>query len=128
MAVRKKARSKTKAKRKKARVTKAATRRRTAPVRKNKTARTRATKKVPVRQPPKKVGSTANIQNSSAIVELDQRIGLIRQNINDLVEQAAAFSGAGDESRTADRLAQQEQELARLTKLRDDLSRKSDER
>jgi hypothetical protein len=58
--------------------------------------------------------------------QLDQRIAMIRQNINDLVEQAAAFSGAGDESRTADRIAQQEHELARLTKLRDNPSRKSD--
>jgi uncharacterized small protein (DUF1192 family) len=49
------------------------------------------------------------------IAELDERIALIRQNISDLVEQAAAYSGAGDESRTADRIAQQEEELARLT-------------
>jgi hypothetical protein len=53
------------------------------------------------------------------IAELDQHIAMIRQNINDLVEQAAAYSGAGDESRTADRLAQQEQELARLIAQRD---------
>jgi hypothetical protein len=38
-----------------------------------------------------------------------------------LGEQAAAYSGAGDESRTADRLAQQEQELARLTAQREAL-------
>ena len=58
------------------------------------------------------------------LAELDRRIALIRQNINDLVEQAAAYSGAGDESRAADRIAQQEQELRRLTKLRDELARK----
>jgi hypothetical protein len=52
------------------------------------------------------------------LAELDARIAAIRQNINDLVEQAAAYSGAGDESRTADRIAQQEQELARLNELR----------
>ena len=63
-----------------------------------------------------------------SIAELDQRIAAIRQNINDLVEQAAAYSGAGDESRIADRIAQQEQELARLTKLRDDLAGKSGKR
>jgi len=62
------------------------------------------------------------------IAELDARIAAIRQNINDLVEQAAAYSGAGDESRAADRIAQQEQELARLTKLRDELSGKSGRR
>jgi hypothetical protein len=57
------------------------------------------------------------------IAELDQRIRAIRQNINDLVEQAAAYSGAGDESRAADRIAQQEQELARLIAQRDALQK-----
>lgn len=56
------------------------------------------------------------------LAELDQRIAAIRQNISDLVEQAAAYSGAGDERRAADRIAQQEEELRRLTKLRDKLS------
>jgi hypothetical protein len=56
------------------------------------------------------------------IAELDARIAAVRQNINDLVEQAAAYSGAADESRIADRIASQEQELARLRKLRDSLS------
>jgi hypothetical protein len=58
------------------------------------------------------------------IAELDRRIALIRQNINDLVEQAAAYSGAGDESRAADRIAQQEQELRRLIEQRDALAKK----
>jgi hypothetical protein len=44
---------------------------------------------------------------------------VVRQNIAGLVEQAAAFSGAGDEARAADRIAEQEQELARLIALRD---------
>ncbi len=57
------------------------------------------------------------------IAELDQRIALIRQNISDLVEQAAAYSGAADESRAADRIAQQEEELRRLTALRDSISK-----
>jgi hypothetical protein len=57
------------------------------------------------------------------LAELDQRIAAVRQNIRDLVEQAAAYSGAGDESRTADRIAQQEQELRRLTALRDKISK-----
>jgi hypothetical protein len=55
------------------------------------------------------------------IAELEERIAMIRQNINDLVEQAAAYSGAGDESRTADRIAEQERELAKLIDLRDAL-------
>jgi predicted ATPase len=53
------------------------------------------------------------------ITELEERIAMIRQNIAELVEQAAAFSGAGDEARSAHRIAEQEQELARLIALRD---------
>jgi hypothetical protein len=56
-----------------------------------------------------------------SITELEQRIAGIRQNINDLMENAAAYSGAEDEDRNADRIAQQEEELARLVKLRDAL-------
>ena len=58
------------------------------------------------------------------ITELDERIAIIRQNISELVEQAAAYSGAEDEARTADRIAVQEQELARLIGLRDALLRR----
>jgi hypothetical protein len=52
------------------------------------------------------------------IRELEKRIAVVRQNIAGLVEQAAAFSGAGVEARAADRIAEQEQELARLIALR----------
>jgi hypothetical protein len=41
--------------------------------------------------------------------------------IEQLIEQAAANSGAGDEARNADRLAQQNEELDRLVKQRDEL-------
>jgi hypothetical protein len=41
-----------------------------------------------------------------------------------LVEQAAGYSGAEDEERNADRIAQQTEELDRLTKQRDALARK----
>jgi len=58
------------------------------------------------------------------IIEFDERIAMIRENINELVEQAAAYSGAEDENRTADRIAEQEQELAKLIKLRDALLRR----
>jgi uncharacterized small protein (DUF1192 family) len=53
--------------------------------------------------------------------ELDDRIAIVRDNIRQLIEQAAAQSGAGDESRNADRLADQQAELERLTKERDAL-------
>jgi hypothetical protein len=41
-----------------------------------------------------------------SIAALDERIAIIRQNINELMEQAAAYSGAGDENRNADWIAQ----------------------
>jgi hypothetical protein len=53
--------------------------------------------------------------------ELDDRIAIVRANIRQLIEQAAASSGAGDEARNADRLAEQQDELDRLIKQRDAL-------
>ena len=61
---------------------------------------------------------------SLSLPELEKRIAIIRDNIRQLVEQAAAFSGAEDEARNADRIAQQTQELERLTKQRDALLKK----
>jgi hypothetical protein len=58
------------------------------------------------------------------LAELDRRIAIVRDNIRQLIEQAAGFSGAGDEARNADRLAQQNEELERLTKQRDALAKK----
>jgi hypothetical protein len=57
------------------------------------------------------------------LLDLDQRIALIRDNLRELVEQAAAYSGAADESRTADRIAQQEARLAALLKEREALAK-----
>jgi uncharacterized small protein (DUF1192 family) len=54
-----------------------------------------------------------------SIPELENRIAILRDNIRQLVEQAAASSGAGDESRNADRIAEQTEELERLIKERD---------
>jgi hypothetical protein len=53
--------------------------------------------------------------------ELNDRIAILRDNIRQLIEQAAASSGAADESRNADRLAEQNEELERLIKQRDAL-------
>jgi hypothetical protein len=56
--------------------------------------------------------------------ELDDRIAILRDNLRQLTEQAAALSGAGDEARLADRIAEQEAELDRLVKQRDALDAK----
>jgi uncharacterized small protein (DUF1192 family) len=65
------------------------------------------------------------MSNSSlSVAELDERIAIVRENIRQLVEQAAGYSGAEDEERNADRIAQQTEELDRLTKQRDALAKK----
>jgi uncharacterized small protein (DUF1192 family) len=56
-----------------------------------------------------------------SLSELDDRIAIIRDNIRQLVEQAAAVSGSQNETLVADRIAQQTDELERLSKARDDL-------
>lgn len=54
-----------------------------------------------------------------SIEELDRRIAILRENLRQLIEQAAARSGAADEALASDRIAQQSEELDRLTKERD---------
>jgi len=58
-----------------------------------------------------------------SIKELDERIAIARDNIRQLIEQAAARSGAEDEDRNADRIAQQNEELDRLVKQREQLAK-----
>lgn len=56
--------------------------------------------------------------------ELNDRIAILRDNIRQLTEQAAAFSGAADEERAANRIAEQQDELDRLTAMRDAMDKK----
>ena len=58
---------------------------------------------------------------SATLAELDERIAIIEDNLRDLVEQAAAYSGSNDEERSSDRIAEQQQELDDLKKQRDAL-------
>ena len=59
-----------------------------------------------------------------SLSELDARIAILRDNIRQLIEQAAGYSGAEDEERNADRIAQQTEELETLTKQRDAQAKK----
>ena len=59
----------------------------------------------------------------SSIAELDQQIADVRENLRELVEQAAAYSGAADDDLASQRIADQEALLDRLTKERDALAR-----
>ncbi len=52
--------------------------------------------------------------DDETVAELDRRIAAVRENLRTLVEQAASYSGAADEERTADRIAEQESLLATL--------------
>jgi hypothetical protein len=61
------------------------------------------------------------MSDSAKLIELDERIAAIRENIRELIEQAAAYSGAEDETRTADRIAEEEAQLAALLKEREAL-------
>ena len=56
--------------------------------------------------------------------ELADRIAIVRDNIRQITEQAAAVSGAADEDRNADRLATQNEELDELLKEQERRSRK----
>jgi hypothetical protein len=62
--------------------------------------------------------------NSLSLSELNDRIAVLRDNIRQLVEQAAASSGAQDEERISGRIAQQQDALDRLIKARDAMSKK----
>ena len=62
--------------------------------------------------------------NSFSLTELNDRVAVIRDNIRQLVEQAAASSGAQDEERISGRIAQQQDELDKLVKERDALLKK----
>ena len=59
-----------------------------------------------------------------SLAEIEQRIAIVRDNIRQLTEQAAAFSGAADEERIANRIADQDAELQRLLAQHDEMTKK----
>jgi hypothetical protein len=59
----------------------------------------------------------------AALAEIDRRIQIVEDNLRELVEQAAAYSGAADEERNADRIAEQQAKLDALLKEREALLR-----
>ena len=54
------------------------------------------------------------------IAEIDRRIAAARENLRDLVEQAAASSGAAREELISRRIAEQEAEVERLRNQREE--------
>jgi hypothetical protein len=56
--------------------------------------------------------------NQAALADIEKRIQIVEDNLRELVEQAAAYSGAADEERNADRIAAQQAKLDALLKER----------
>ncbi len=59
--------------------------------------------------------------DQAALAEIERRIQIVEDNLRELVEQAAAYSGAADEERNADRIAAQQAKLDALLKDREAL-------
>src|ERR1700689_4816328 len=55
------------------------------------------------------------------LAEIEERIAAIRENLTELTEQAAAYSGAAVEELNAQRIADQEAQLDPLLRRRDEL-------
>jgi hypothetical protein len=56
-----------------------------------------------------------------SLPDIEDRIAILRDNLRQLTEQAAALSGAADEARAADRIAAQQAELDQLIAQRDEM-------
>ncbi|QQO21366.1 hypothetical protein JJB98_16220 [Bradyrhizobium diazoefficiens] len=63
-------------------------------------------------------------EDSLSMDALNDRIAILEDNIRQLIEQAAAASGERSESRIADRISQQNEELDRLLKIRESRQKK----
>ena len=59
--------------------------------------------------------------DAATLAEIENRIQLVQDNLRQLVEQAAAYSGAADEERNAGRIADQQAKLDALLKEREAL-------
>ena len=65
------------------------------------------------------------MSNGPSLEEVERRIQIVEDNLRELVEQAAAFSGATDEERNAQRIADQQEKLDALMKEREILINKT---
>ncbi|HBR25669.1 MAG TPA: hypothetical protein DD732_01305 [Rhizobiales bacterium] len=63
--------------------------------------------------------------NAPSLADIERRIQIVEDNLRQLQEQAAAYSGAADEERNADRIADQQAKLEALLKEREVLLSKS---
>ena len=61
--------------------------------------------------------------DAATLAELDRRVAAVRDNNRQLIEQAAAYSGAADEDRSTDRIAAQDGQLTALLKEREEAAK-----
>jgi hypothetical protein len=73
----------------------------------------------------KSTDGEAPVAGIRTLSEIEARIRIVEDNIRQLIEQAAATSGAETEALVSDRIAQQTEELERLTHERDALAKKT---
>jgi predicted nucleic acid-binding Zn-ribbon protein len=66
--------------------------------------------------------------DTPTLAEINERIAAIRDNLRELTESAAARSGGADEDFAADRIAEQEAQLASLVKQQEALSKPTSHR
>ncbi|CAN5462920.1 hypothetical protein BH10PSE6_BH10PSE6_49300 [soil metagenome] len=78
----------------------------------------RPTAKKKAAVPRKKRPAVVRPAVSPAVADLDQRIAIVRNNLRDLTEIAAASSGASNEELASGRIAKQEERLRTLTEQR----------
>jgi len=57
-----------------------------------------------------------------SLQDLDERIAIARDNLRELTEQAAAYSGGADEDLAAERIASQQAALDALLKARAEIA------
>ncbi|MDD1530206.1 MULTISPECIES: hypothetical protein [Bradyrhizobium] len=67
---------------------------------------------------------STDYEDSLSMDALNDRIAILEDNIRQLIEQAAAASGEQSESRIADRISQQNDELDRLLRIRESRQKK----
>ena len=58
------------------------------------------------------------MSNGPSLQEIERRIQIVEDNLRELIEQAAAYSGAADEERASQRIADQQAKLDALLKQR----------
>jgi len=65
---------------------------------------------------------TGMSEQTDQLTEIEERLNIAQENLCQLTEQAAAYSGSKDEELAAQRVKDQKDEIARLTKLRAELT------